>query len=602
MMQKWILSIVMVIATMVAVSAQDTRLAVQYFNDGEYEKSAVLYKKLFQKSKSDYYFDKYVESLLAMEDYSTAEKAIKDQLKVNPSNSLLYVSFGKLYEDQFMPEKADEQYALAVKNLPADQFQITRLANAFVNMTKYDMAISVYEKGSKLIKDNTVFSYNLGELYRRKGGEAEKMISQYLNSLSINPNRGNSLKTVFQRYFTDEEMQILKEQLYTRIQENENALYYVDLLAWVFMQQKNYAAALRQVRALDMRYEENGGRVFKLAQIAANDKDYDTAVKAYQYIINTKGVMSSFYLDSKLEMLNTQLKQILLNPEYTSEDFMPLKADYESFLTEFGRSASTASIILQQAELEALYIHDIDAAIKLLQEIIEIRGADSQLIAKAKIQLADYYLIQGDRWESTLLYSQVDKDFKEGVIGQLARYKNAKLSYYFGDFDWAQAQFSVLKASTSKLIANDALDLSVFIMDNLGLDTTTTAMEMYAQADLMLFQNKPDSAIIILDTLLANFPDHSLDDDVIYLKAKVAVKKHELDVAESYYKEVFEKYPEDIRADNSIFELAELYENRMNRPEDAKALYEKIFLEYSNSTFAVEARKRFRLLRGDDVQ
>ncbi len=196
----------------------------------------------------------------------------------------------------------------------------------------------------------------------------------------------------------------------------------------------------------------------------------------------------------------------------------------------------------------------------------------------------------------------MDKEFKEGVLGHEARFRNAKLSYFFGDFEWAQSQFDVLKASTSKLIANDALDLSVFIMDNMGLDSTTTALEMYAEADLMVFQNRFAEAFSELDELLTQFPEHSLDDDVLYLKAQIFKKQHEWEKAAVILQDIFDNYKEDIRADNALFELGELYETHLNDVEKAKMLYETLFIDFSGSTFAVEARKRYRRLRGDDIQ
>jgi TolA-binding protein len=279
-----------------------------------------------------------------------------------------------------------------------------------------------------------------------------------------------------------------------------------------------------------------------------------------------------------------------------------LETEYESFLSQFGKGKQTADIILQLADLEAYFINNMPKAIALLEDLKNTANLDRNTLARTKINLADYYLMHGDIWESTLLYSQVDKDFKEEQLGQEARFKNARLSYFNGDFQWSQAQFNVLKASTSKLIANDALDLSVFIMDNLNLDTTAAAISLYSAAEMLVFQNRFEEAFLKLDTLRRNFPEHSLQDDILYLEAQVYEKKRDYAKAAALYQEVADKYKDDIRADNSLYNLAQLYEFKMNDLEKAKALYEKIFMDYSGSVFAVDARKRFRILRGDKVQ
>ncbi|MCB0642613.1 MAG: tetratricopeptide repeat protein, partial [Phaeodactylibacter sp.] len=268
---------------------------------------------------------------------------------------------------------------------------------------------------------------------------------------------------------------------------------------------------------------------------------------------------------------------------------------------EFDRGKTTASIIYELAELEAFYLNDLDEAIRLLQGLIEFPNLNPDLIAHAKLSLADFYLMKGDIWESTLLYSQVDKAYKDDILGHEARFRNARLSYFNGDFEWAQAQFEVLKASTSKLIANDALDLSVFIMDNLGLDTTANSLKLYSEAELLTFQNRFDEAFEKLDSLRTLYPEHSLKDDVLYAEAQIHLKKREYVEAAALFEKIITDHKEEIRADNALFELAELYENQLNDKEKAKSLYETLFIDFSGSTFAVEARKRFRRLRGDDI-
>ena len=593
---------IFLVATSLVVSAQEAQLAQQYFRNGEFEKAASLYEKLFQANeRNDFYFDRYVDCLLALERYDETEKAVKKQLRRTPQNVNLYVTYGKLYERQYQDEKAMEQYRAAIDNLPKDRYSIIRLANAFNTLTKYDLAIETYEKGAELLRDNEIFAYNLGDLYRRKG-DPPKMIENYLNSLDANPDRLSNLQTIFQRYLLSEDFRELKKQLYDRIQNNESKLYYVELLTWVFVQEKDYSNALRQVRALDRRQRENGARVFSLAQIAASDKDYDTAIDAYEYIVENKGPTSSFYIDAKREALRNKRLKLVEGYDYSEAELRELATEYESFLNEFGRSKITASILAELADLQAFYLGDLDGAVALLQSVLAFPNRDRYVEANAKRSLADFFLMQGEIWEATLLYSQVDKAFKDDVLGHEARFRNAKLSYYNGDFQWAQAQFDVLKASTSKLIANDALDLSVFIMDNLGLDTTAAALELYAAADLLVFQNKFEEAFASMDELLQQYPAHSLEDDVLWLKARIYKKKREYERSAEMLQRIIDQYADGIRADNALFELAELYEKQLDDQEKAMSLYETLFIDYASSTFAVEGRKRYRIMRGDKVQ
>jgi tetratricopeptide (TPR) repeat protein len=580
----------------------DAQLAAQYYRNGEYEKASMLYKNLYDQSRFNYYyFDKYVNCLLNLERYDECEQTIKKEFKRNSDQLQLLVAYGNLLERQFKDEEAKKKFEEAIVRVPGNRNDIVRLANAFVGLTKYEYAIQTYEKGMKVMRDPKLFAYNLGDLYRRKG-DTPKMIENYLRSIQQSENYVNTLKNQFGRNLDEEGFTELQRQLFGFIQTAEDDIPYIELLSWVFIQKEDYSSALRQLKALDRRLNENGARVYRMAETAANAGAYDAAIGAYEYIIEEKGNTSTYYIDAKREALSCRRKKVVEDYEYTREDLLQLEQKYLAFLNEFGRNRTTATIIAELADLYAFYLNDLEEAIKVLSDLIEYPGVDRIVKAKAKISLADFYLMQGERWESTLLYSQVDKEFKDDMLGHEARFRNAKLSYYMGDFQWAQAQFDVLKASTSKLISNDALDLSIFIMDNLGLDTTEVSLRLYAKADLLTFQNRFEAAFDTLDYLQQQFPEHSLQDDVFYAKAKLYKKIREYDKAIEMYQLIIDKHKEEIRADNALYELAQLYDYQLGEPEKAKDLYETLFIDFSNSVYAVDARKRYRILRGDDIQ
>ncbi len=581
------------------LSAQTSRLAMQYFETGEFEKAASLFQELYEKDRrSNFYFDKYIESLLALEAYDEAEKVVTKRLKKESTNLALYVTQGRILEAQYKDTEAQKLYNAAIKKMAADRLTIIKLGNEFVKMGNFDLAIRTYERGAKLLKDDIVFSYNLGDLYRQKH-DTKKMIFHFLNAMENESTRIDNVKLLLERYLTEEDWIELQAQLYERLQKKQENLLYTELLAWVFVQKKDYKNALRQVKSLDRRLHENGSRVFDLGNMAVNAKQYDVAIAAYDYLVNVKDTNSPFYVDAKRELLDTKRKKITMGYDFSPEDLNALKTEYEQFLREFGRNKTTANIMVDLASLHAFYLNDLTTAVELLKEMIAYPGVNKYLMANGKIELADYYLMKEEQWEATLLYSQVDKAFKDDLLGQTARFKNAKLSYYTGDFQWAQTQFDVLKASTSKLIANDALDLSVFIMDNLGLDTTARPLELFSKAELLIFQNQFDQAEKIWKQITEDFPEHSLADDILYTRANMYRKLRQYDKAAEMYQQIIDEYAEEIRADNALFALAGLYENQLGDLAKAQQLYETLFIDFSNSTLAVEARKKYRELRGD---
>lgn len=584
------------------VFSQSAQLAQQYYKDGEYEKAAQLYQQLHEKhSNTTTFTEKYVDCLIQLSKYDQAEKTLQSKLKQDKKESMYHYMLGQVYQQKGEMKKGQAAYEDAIKYLPANRSDVLRLAQRFFRDGEIDYAIQTYQRGSELLNDEVVFAYNLGGLYQKKG-DVSNMISSFLVTLKDQPQRLDQVKTLFQRYLTEpEHFEMLEDQVYALIQEEGDAEQYPELLAWSAVQSENFRAALRQMQALDRRNFENGRRVYNLAQSAENAKDFVTAQKGYDYIIEQKGEESPYYFAAQQKSLNVRLKQLTMGFDFKKEDIRALFNDYNQLLDEKGRNPRTASIMEDQARVAALYLNDIPAAIDILEQMVNIPGMNPLVQSRAKIRLADYYLMDGKKWDATLLYSQVDKAMPEADVGEQARYKNAMLSYYTGDFEWAQSQLDILKAATSRMISNDAIDRSVFIMDHLNLDTTSKSLELFSQAELLIFQNKFEAAEQKMDSVNLLFPKHTLAEEILYAKSKIQRKKLNFEGVRDLLEEITIEYPEGLKADNALFEWAELEEEQFDRPEKAKELYEKLFLEYTNSTFAEEARKRYRRLRGDSI-
>lgn len=599
---KWIFSALVFFCFFgLDLNAQDSRLAQKYYQTGEYEKAAAMYMQLYRKNpKQDVYFDRYINSLIALEDYDKAKKELQVEIKRRPNDVQLYVTSGNLYEQQFQKEKADKEYNKAIENLPANTSIVNKLGNAFIRLTKFDLALRTYEKGSSLLDNPGVFSYNLAELYRRKG-DVPNMINAYLDAVKSRPNRVNSVKSSFQRNLADADIDLLKSTLYERINNEPEDSAYPELLEWVFIHSKDYKKAFRQARSMDRQFEEDGKRIYHIGNIAFNAEAYEAAEQAFAYIVERKGVTCPYYISARTNLLKSQLKTALQLAEIPASKLDTISSGYESFISEFGINSRTSKLLIDYAEFLAVHAKDLPAAISVLTGMVEKRSINKREVARAKIQLADYHLMNSNIWDASLLYSQVEKVFREDYVGELARFKNAKLFYYAGNFEWAQEQFNILKASTTKLISNDAIDLSVFITSSLGLDSTDAALILFSEADLYTVQKRYEEAFEKLDSILTEFPNHDLQDEVIYRKANIYREQKSYDQAIAFYDQLIEEFPESIKCDNSMYELAELYEFTVVDLDKAKALYEKIFLDYSNSTFAVESRKRYRKLRGDEL-
>lgn len=575
-------------------------LAAQFFGDKEYDKASVLYEGLLDDDpKSPYYYDNLLTCYFNLKEYNKAEKVVKRQKRRFRGDFYFMVDLGYVYDQQGETKKAKREYEDCLKDLKDRRNQVTTLSNAFIKRDLYNWAIETIQNGRSLYQDNYILTIELAGLYH-KIGETDKMIAEYLSHLSVFAADMEQVQGYLLENLTKkEDWKLLKKELLTRIQSSEQAPTYTEMLLWLLVQQKDFYGAFIQFRAIDKRKNQEGERLLDLADIAISNEVLDVAVDCYKYVIGL-GNDKLFYNDARSGLLAVSYKKITEYGEYDDAFLAETIKNYNNFVSEVGKNYVSANAMRQLATLYNYYSNQPQKAIDLLQTIITIPRVTKSFTAECKLELGDSYLISGDIWEAQLLYGQVDKDFKDEPLGQEAKFRNARLSFYKGEFDWAQAQLDVLKSATSHLISNNAIELSMLIQDNYGFeDGDDTALMLYAEADLLLLRNAPNEALQKLDTIKLKFPNHSLNDEMLISQARIFKKKKEYLKAVDYYTKVFTNYRYDILADNAIFELAELYERKMDNKDKAKELYEKIILDYPGSLYTSEARKRYRRLRGD---
>lgn len=580
-----------------AQSNTDLRIANRYANSGECDKAIELFESFENRISINSYFRNYFDCLLKQERFDQAIALAKETSQAYPQQLKYNAYLGMAYKANSDRFKAEKEFKKSVNSLrPNKTNDVTVLASIFSSNSEYDWMVRTYQKGQEL-NPHFEFGFMLATSLSNLG-QTEEMIDTYLDLLEKNASHLKTVKIRLQSSLgrtksTENNYELLKTKLLPRVQQSNNTAL-TELLIWLFIQSNEYDAAYIYTKALDKRFREDGSRMFDLAYIAYENKSYESAIKCYQYLIK-QGTDNRFYTEARISEVIV-FGETIINTNYTSTQLKELELKYQSVLDEFGTSKDMAFVMKDYAQLKAFYQYDYSGAISLLEECIDLLPQGS-LEAECKLMLGDIFLIINKDWDAIIEYSQVEKAFKENPIGHEAKYRRAKVAYYQGQFSWAQAQLDVLKASTSKLIANNAMKLSLLITDNMGLDTSTTAMGMYAQADMLEFQNKFDESTMLLDSMLSIFKGHPLTDEILFKKAEIYIKKKDYQTAATLFETIAKDFSFDILADDALFQWATILENQLNQKAQAQNLYEQLIIDYSDSIFTSEARKRFRKLR-----
>lgn len=582
----------------------DDQLAIQFYEQKQYDKAVVYFDKLYDKLP-DAYFVYYFKCLIETKDFSKAEKITKKQIKRSEHNSFLYVKLGNIYKLQGNFEKEKDQYKKAIKELIPEQNNVFTLAHAFEDEELFDYAIEVYEKARKQTQATYPYFYELAEVYKKKG-DLKAMVNEYLDAIDFREEELYTAQTNLQQSLGYDEVNggfnnpILKQELQKRIQKSPDKLIFSEFLIFLQIQQKDFEGAFVQSKAIDKRLKEDGTRVMNLAKLCVSNENYSVAEKCFQYVIS-KGKENGYYQYAIIEKLDAKFLQLTLQHNTPTLDFITLNTDIDNALTQFGASNFTLPLLKKSALLKAYYLNQAPQAIELLETTLTKFSFDKIALAELKLDLGDMYLVIGNIWDASLLYSQVEKDFKYDVTGQTAKFKNAKLSYYASDFKWAKTQCDVLKGSTSKTIANDALDLSLVITDAIGIDTNDVPLKMFAEADLLIVQHQYQNALLKLDSINSLFNEHTLGDDIYYKKAEIFKLTNRFAEAVKMYANIVEFYPNDLYGDDALYKEAELYDYVLIDKEKSKELYQALLEKYPGSIYVVQVRKRYRELRGDVI-
>ncbi len=494
--------------------------------------------------------------------------------------------------------QAKKVLANALNNLPKDEFKIRELAGYCYQYQAFDLATSIFLQGRKTLENNQAFAYELIRMYQLKK-DKNMLILEFLNAFETMPELLLQAESILGAVFENNaDYQLLQAELLKKIQKDPTKEVYNQLLIWQYLQQQDYEMALRQLIAQDRRTKDDGGVLYNTIPAFIANQAYPTAIKAYEYLL-TKGKENEYYLPARVELINTRYQQLDGKPDQTV--LTELAAAYDSILKEYGKTPQTLFALKKLAYLQAYYLNNPQAAEKSLEEALQIPGISPLETGVVKLDLGDIYILTQQPWEAILVYEQVATQYEGQPIGNEARFRATRLSFYQGNFAYAKSQADVLKASTSQLIANDALNLSLLISDNLQSATDSLALKMYADAELLNFQNQTSRALLKLDSIPVAYPNNSLLDDIIMLKSKIYLKNNDFKSAVNMLKEIIAQHTGSIWTDDAIFTLGNLYENKLNDPEQAKILYQKLISDFPGSMYTTEARKRFRKLRGDNV-
>ena len=574
-------------------SAQNEQLAQNYYDRGEFEKAVVSYEELLKNNPGNsLFFQRTVDCYQQLQQFDKAEKALQARLEKFKQSNLL-IELGYNYQLQKDESKAKKIYEQAIDKISKNVNEAYGIGYTFERKSLLDYALLAYKTATE-IEPRLTFNSQIAVIYGQQG-KTDLMIETYLIEAYQNPQNLPLIQSQLSRFMNEDADETfndnLRKSLLLRAQKTQD-IFWNDFLSWFFIQQKEYGKAFIQQKAIYKREPESFSNIVNLGQMSIEDNDQEAATEILTFVLqNTNDIdliiqANSYLMEMKIE--NSQDK-----------DYVAISQELDKLITEFGVSPYTLPLLRLQANCSAFQLKKPEQAKTILKNAMEMDLSRNQT-AEVKMELADILLYEEKFNQALIYYSQVENDMSGDVLGQEASLKTAKTSYYKADFEWANHQLKVLKSASTQLIANDALDLFLLISDNTVEDSTQTALKKFARADFLLYQNKKQESLAQFQLILKEHKGEEIEAVTLLRIGKIYEKLDDFTKALENYEAIINNHKDGIYIDEALYFSAEIYADHLKDNEKAKPLYEKVILNHEDSIYSVEARKKYRQLRGDN--
>jgi len=585
---------------MVAQTNQEVQVAQVYLEQGELEKAQSFYERFYQQRPDRHvYFTTLIQIYIGLEKIQHAEALLDKHHRKYPDIPEVlgvYVDFHLRFGKPKLAEKAMKQWN---RNMPANFRSTEELANLLATKGHGKLAIQVVEDWQRQNGRNPLALYKLVDFYI-SDNQPEMAATQLIQLLKVSISYYEGVKTRLVNLLAEEAdapvNMAIKQAFIAELQKNPDETEFATLLMWIFIHEANFSQAFIHAKAIDQRNGSEGRLVLDLGMICQEQQAYEVANSCFSLVAGL-GEQSPYYIEARIAEVQNMEDWLRWDGRLTGEQLLQLSRAYQATLKVLPSSSNSAQLMVRYARLMAFDLNQQEEAIVLLQSAMNEFRPGSIEEARAKIALADILIATGDLWEPSLLYGQVEKALPNTPEGHEAKWGNTRLSFFRAEFPWAQTQAKVLKASTTKHIANDALGLSLLMNDLLAEDSNVVALASYARAECAFYSRNMDQAVAILDSLESTLNFGPILTASRWIRYQILERKGQFEEAIAVLKILIKNDPESLLVDDAWLAMARLYENQLNQVEKAMEAYRTLLLEHSGSLHNQTARIRYRVLK-----
>ncbi|MGC8897325.1 MAG: tetratricopeptide repeat protein [Bacteroidota bacterium] len=586
------------------------RLAKSFEQSGDYENALRLYAELYKlRPESIVYFDGLEKMYVQLKRYDDAIALLSDRLKLSPADVNLIATLGDVYYKAGREKDALREWDRAISVDPKSTNIYRTVAAHLMENRLFDKAADVYLRARREIGDKTLFASDLGYLYMLllRFGDATR---EYISLLLRDPNQLGYIESRIAGY-TDRAdglqaaISVAKEEIQ---RHHENILPLQYLLAWLYLEGKQYTDAFDVYRTIDQMTSRDGTGIFSFAERAFHEKAFEPARRAYKLLLEEYpkssmrpqallGYARTLEALSSVEDTTESATGTRWGVQESNANAMEALRYYQKLVTDYPSTEYAAQGLYQIASILFRHSFDLNRSVAAISEL-EQTMPWSHVIPRAKLLHAEVLTVQANTAAARGKFSEVlsSKEASPYEHDQAA-FGLAQLAYFEGQFDEARKQLQPLAENLTSDFSNDALKLLSFIEENQGANPEP--LRLYAKAQLLERERRLSEAVEALKELLRQFESSTLTDEAVLGLARLYAQMGEFQNAVATYDSVLQKFPDSIYRDEAAYQRAQILDLKLHDRAGALKAYEAFLAQFPDSLHVSEVRKRIRELRGD---
>ncbi len=581
------------------------RIAEALEQAGEYEKALGFYEQLHKIAPNNFvYFDGLKRVYMYLKKYPEAEQLIENRLKSEPNNVVLLCQLGDAFYKGGSSDSATIAWNRAIAVNPKDPNVYRAVADVMLNDRLFDRAIEVYRKGESLTNSKATFIRQIAQLYFMDMSYS-KSLSEILKLLKYENKPSAMAYIQYQLGSFGTSKQAIAQftgQMENEVRKNTGNVDYRQILAFLYMLQKNYPAAYDEYKWLDERSGSKGGELLAFADQAYANGGYHPAADAYHEVMNLSknDAIVAQALAGYARSLRALGEQVYTEDERpcatddTLKDLSASFAAYQDIINRYSKSPYVSEAVLSSVEIEMNYFHDFSSAERLLSQYEGVLAANRYEVILTRAEL---YTMEG-RFNDALNSAQraltTSTEKNDGYYDRI-QYQAARALYYMGLYDSSMYYLHRITSNPMSDAANEAIELSNLITDNRG---NPSALKSYAAADAMNVSNRVPEAAAEWEEILKDSPGVPLADNARFDLAGAYCKMGEVDKSLKYYSELASDST-GIFADRAQFRICRIYQETLHEKTKAVDEYESFLARFPNSILQDRVREIIRELLGN---